>query len=158
MDSYRVGTLLELIRDVATRLACSGRRVRVCVQAPMGRGDRGGLPLSLNGVRRILEMMDWGSDRGQEYEGIVPNYVRFGSIGGDEVDRDERGGEAYDGGANVRAGRKMARLPPDDVFLVIAPQNSKRLLLIMNHRKSILTRRSPRSLNSHRLLDPCLSA
>ena len=84
-----------MLREIATRLACSGRRVRICVQAPMGRGDRGGLPLSLNGVRRILEMMDWQSQTGQACEGIVPNYIRFGAIGAEEVDRDESGKEIY---------------------------------------------------------------
>lgn len=38
------------------------------------------------------------------YEGIVPNYVRFGEIGASECDKDVPG------------------LPPDDAFIVIAPQ------------------------------------
>jgi len=103
-DSYRLGTLLELVRELATRLACSGLRVRVCVQGKMGRGVFVGLPLSLNGVRQILEMMDWQSGPGEAYEGLVPNYVRFGEVGASEVDKDQ--GSA-----------------PDDVFIVIMPQN-----------------------------------
>lgn len=47
------------VRELATRLACSGLRVRVCVQGPMGRGVFVGMPLSLNGVRALLERMDW---------------------------------------------------------------------------------------------------
>ena len=53
----------------------------------MGRGVFVGLPLSLNGVRQILEMMDWQSGPGEAYEGLVPNYVRFGEVGASEVDK-----------------------------------------------------------------------
>jgi hypothetical protein len=35
---YRVGTLLEMVRDMATALALDGKRVKVCVQAAMGQG------------------------------------------------------------------------------------------------------------------------
>jgi len=37
-DVYRVGTLLELVREVAMRLAADGKKVRVCVQGSMGSG------------------------------------------------------------------------------------------------------------------------
>lgn len=50
MDVYRVGTLLELTREVATRLAEDGRRVKVCIQGSMGQGVFQGLPLSLSGA------------------------------------------------------------------------------------------------------------
>lgn len=50
MDVYRVGTLLELTRELATRLAEDGRRVKVCVQGSMGQGVFQGLPLSLSGT------------------------------------------------------------------------------------------------------------
>jgi adenylate kinase len=33
-----VGTLLEMVRDMATALALDGKRVKVCVQAAMGEG------------------------------------------------------------------------------------------------------------------------
>lgn len=33
---------------------------QVCVQGSMGQGVFQGLPLMLSGVRRILELMDWG--------------------------------------------------------------------------------------------------
>uniref|UniRef100_A0A7I4CI31 DUF1995 domain-containing protein n=1 Tax=Physcomitrium patens TaxID=3218 RepID=A0A7I4CI31_PHYPA len=38
MDVYRIGTLLELIRELAFTFANDGKRVRVCVQGPMGEG------------------------------------------------------------------------------------------------------------------------
>jgi len=111
-DSYRVGTLLELVREVATCLACSGLRVRVCIQGAMGRGTFVGLPLSLNGVRQIVERMDWLAGPGEAFEGMVASYegvgekgyVRFGEIGAAEVDKDPT--EA-----------------PDDAFILISPQN-----------------------------------
>jgi len=53
------------VRELATRLACSGLRVRVCVQGPMGRGIFVGMPLSLNGVRALLERMDWQQGPGE---------------------------------------------------------------------------------------------
>ena len=40
MDSYRIGTLLELIRVVAIRLAEENLRVRICVQGSMGVGKK----------------------------------------------------------------------------------------------------------------------
>lgn len=59
-DVYRVGTLLELVREVATSLAADGKRVKVCVQQALGQGVFQGMPLSLNGVLRIMKQMDWG--------------------------------------------------------------------------------------------------
>lgn len=38
MDVFRIGTLLELCREVATALAADGKRVKVCVQKSMGQG------------------------------------------------------------------------------------------------------------------------
>jgi hypothetical protein len=70
---YRIGTLLELVREVATALAADGKRVKVCVQQAMGQGVFQGLPLSLNGVMRIMKQMDWGGSAGgpQRAEGRV---------------------------------------------------------------------------------------
>jgi adenylate kinase len=50
MDVYRVGTVLEMVREVANKIAQDGRRVRVCVQGSLGKGVFQGLPLSLSGV------------------------------------------------------------------------------------------------------------
>lgn len=35
---YRVGTLLEMVRELAVALAAGGRKVKVCVQQPLGQG------------------------------------------------------------------------------------------------------------------------
>lgn len=59
-DTYRVGTMLELVRELAVHLADNGNRVRVCVQGSMGEGIFTGLPLSLSGTMAIMTRMDWG--------------------------------------------------------------------------------------------------
>ena len=79
-DVYRIGTLLELVRELAMKLAADGKRVRVCVQGSMGSGVFQGLPLSLSGVARILEMMDWGD---------ADEFISRGSIGGDVPQPDD---------------------------------------------------------------------
>ena len=79
-DVYRIGTLLELVREVAMALAADGKRVRVCVQGSMGQGVFQGLPLSLSGVARILDMMDWGD---------ADEFITRGSIGGDVPQPDD---------------------------------------------------------------------
>ena len=38
MDVYRIGTLLEMVREIAYVLAQDGKRVKVCVQQSMGQG------------------------------------------------------------------------------------------------------------------------
>ena len=38
MDVYRVGTVLEMVRNIALNLAQDGARVKVCVQQSMGEG------------------------------------------------------------------------------------------------------------------------
>lgn len=82
MDVYRIGTLLEGIRELTTALALDGKRVRVCVQGSMGDGAFTAMPLQLAGVRRIMEMMDWG-------DGEPGTFVRLGSVGGSEVAADD---------------------------------------------------------------------
>ncbi|BDA45931.1 probable adenylate kinase 5, chloroplastic [Coccomyxa sp. Obi] len=77
MDVYRIGTVLELVRDLVTDLATDGKRVKVCVQQALGQGVFQGLPLSLSGVRRIMENMDWGD---------VFDFVSFGNVGSDHLD------------------------------------------------------------------------
>ena len=59
-DVYRVGTLLELVREIVTSICVDGTKVKVCVQQSLGTGVFQGTPLALSGVRRILDMMDWG--------------------------------------------------------------------------------------------------
>ncbi|KAJ7295642.1 hypothetical protein O6H91_03G008700 [Diphasiastrum complanatum] len=94
MDVYRIGTLLELMRELAFTFANDGKRVKVCVQGSMGEGIFTGMPLQLAGTRRILEAMDWGS------YGAKGTFINIGAIGSKEVE------------------------PEDDVFLLMAPQNS----------------------------------
>jgi len=59
MDTFRIGTVLELTRAAAI---ASGRRCAVLVQGPLGEGFFKGMPLSLSGVERIMATMDWGED------------------------------------------------------------------------------------------------
>jgi len=79
-DVYRVGTTLELVRRVATTLARDGMRVKVCVQRSMGKGVFQALPLSLSGVSKLLELMDWDDDVA---DAIVPNGGISGEDGSD---------------------------------------------------------------------------
>lgn len=100
MDSYRVGTLLELVRNAAITLAKeSKKRTRICVQGSMGVGIFTGVPKQLSGVAKLLQMMDWQSNEGELCEGIVGDYVRFGAVGSEHVQDD------------------------DDCFIIIAPQS-----------------------------------
>ncbi|MCO5584532.1 hypothetical protein L7F22_038460 [Adiantum nelumboides] len=94
MDVYRIGTLLELMRELAFSFASDGKRVKVCVQGSMGAGIFAGMPLQLAGTRRMLEVMDWG-----EYES-KGTFINVGSIGANHV---------TDG---------------DDMFILMAPQNA----------------------------------
>lgn len=112
MDSYRIGTLLELIRAVALRLVLAQNlRVRICVQGSMGVGIFTGLPKQLTGVARLLPAMDWQSGPGEMHEGIVGEYVRFGTVG--PVQNTMRD----------TVNDTVITQYQDDVFLVIAPQS-----------------------------------
>lgn len=112
MDSYRIGTLLELARSIAIKLAEQNLRVRVCVQGSMGVGIFTGVPKQLNGVHTLLQRMDWESEPGEENEGMVGDYVRFGNIGKEHV-------------VNAKKSNKEDEpdVEQDDVFLIICPQN-----------------------------------
>ena len=102
MDSYRIGTLLELARGIAIQLAEQNLRVRVCVQGSMGVGIFTGVPKQLNGVHTILQRMDWESGENEQNEGMVGDYINFGHVGKDHVVDGEK---------------------QDDVFILICPQN-----------------------------------
>jgi len=110
MDSYRIGTLLELTRQIAIHLAEQNLRVRVCVQGSMGVGIFTGTPKQLNGVATLLQRMDWQANEGEENEGILGEYVRFGAIGKDHV-------------VNSHIDSEGKKVEQDDVFLLICPQN-----------------------------------
>ncbi|KAK3121458.1 hypothetical protein QOZ80_8BG0653710 [Eleusine coracana subsp. coracana] len=94
MDVYRIGTLMELVRELSLSFADDGKRVKVCVQGSMGQGAFAGIPLQLAGTRKILEVMDWG-----DYD-AKGTFINFGAIGASEVDKE------------------------DDMFVLIAPQNA----------------------------------
>lgn len=110
MDSYRIGTILELVRVVAIRLAEQNLRVRICVQGSMGVGIFTAVPKSLNGVSKLLQMMDWESEEGEENEGMVGNYLNFGGVGKEHV-------------VNAHTGPEGEKIEQDDVFILIAPQS-----------------------------------
>ncbi|KAK8450901.1 hypothetical protein SEVIR_6G119900v4 [Setaria viridis] len=94
MDVYRIGTLMELVRELSLSFADDGKRVKVCVQGSMGQGAFAGIPLQLAGTRKILEFMDWG-----DY-GAKGTFINIGAVGASEVDKE------------------------DDMFVLIAPQNA----------------------------------
>lgn len=80
-DVYRIGTLLELVRTIATAIVPLRRRVKVCVQQSLGQGVFQGTPLALSGVMRIMNQMDWGSE--------VANYITTGNLGAKEVEKND---------------------------------------------------------------------
>ncbi len=106
----RIGTILEMTRTIAIRLCEQNLRVRVCVQGSMGVGIFTGVPKQLSGVAKLLQMMDWQSNEGEENEGMVGKFLNFGSIGKEHVV------DAH----TTEDGRKMEQ---DDVFILIAPQS-----------------------------------
>lgn len=112
MDSYRIGTILEMVRAMAIALAEENVRVKVCVQESMGVGIFTGVPKQLSGVARLLQMMDWQSKEGEENEGMVGDYVRFGGVGAQHVTN------------TVKAENGTIVQHQDDVFMIIAPQVS----------------------------------
>ena len=76
----------------------------------MGVGIFTGVPKQLNGVSRLLQMMDWQSGEGEENEGMVGNYLNFGGVGKEHV-------------VNKGVGKDGGEIEQDDVFIIIAPQS-----------------------------------
>ena len=101
---------MELTRTIAIRLVEQNLRVRVCVQGSMGVGIFTGVPKQLNGVARLLQMMDWQSGEGETNEGMVGTYLNFGSVGKDHV-------------VNAHVKDDGTKVEQDDVFIIIAPQS-----------------------------------
>eukprot|EP00285_Hemiselmis_virescens_P003000 CAMPEP_0173412868 /NCGR_PEP_ID=MMETSP1356-20130122/80508_1 /TAXON_ID=77927 ORGANISM="Hemiselmis virescens, Strain PCC157" /NCGR_SAMPLE_ID=MMETSP1356 /ASSEMBLY_ACC=CAM_ASM_000847 /LENGTH=618 /DNA_ID=CAMNT_0014374811 /DNA_START=145 /DNA_END=2001 /DNA_ORIENTATION=+ len=118
MDTFRVGTMLELVRELALRIAVvMEKRVKICIQGPLGEGFFTGTPLMLSGMRPVLEGMDWKSRPGEMYEGLLVE---------DTVNR--RTGEVFNLGnpeGRVSFGEVGADscADEDEVFIVIAPQS-----------------------------------
>ena len=106
----RIGTILEMVRAIAIKLIEQNLRVRVCVQGSMGVGIFTGVPKQLNGVSRLLQMMDWQTGEGEENEGMVGNYLNFGAIGASHV-------------VNAHVRNDGTKVEQDDVFIIIAPQS-----------------------------------
>eukprot|EP00638_Chattonella_subsalsa_P000096 CAMPEP_0117744340 /NCGR_PEP_ID=MMETSP0947-20121206/6694_1 /TAXON_ID=44440 /ORGANISM="Chattonella subsalsa, Strain CCMP2191" /LENGTH=405 /DNA_ID=CAMNT_0005561257 /DNA_START=150 /DNA_END=1367 /DNA_ORIENTATION=- len=99
MDTYRVGTMLEMVREMVFNICRTGRRVRICIQGSMGEGIFTGMPLSLAGTRAIMERMDWNEEGGESQGEMLGKQILFGSVGADWVE------------------------DKDDVFIVISPQS-----------------------------------
>jgi len=97
LDTYRIGTLLEGVRELVNALCADGKRVRVCVQHAMGTGVFTAVPLALNGVRRLLEGMDWGDAANDLREAGL---LRVGGLSAEDAAAED-----------------------DDIFICIAPQN-----------------------------------
>jgi adenylate kinase len=106
----RIGTILEMVRAMAFRLVEQNLRVRVCVQGSMGVGIFTAVPKQLNGVSKLLQMMDWQSEEGEENEGMVGNYLNFGLVGKDHV-------------VDAHTKEDGTKVEQDDVFIIIAPQS-----------------------------------
>ena len=119
MDSYRVGTLLELVRECALGFAELGLRTRVCVQGSMGEGAFTGVPRVLSGVRKVLTMMDWQAQAGEDYEGLL-GAAQDMAAAANAADGDEEMAEGF-----VRFGAvgEAEVKDDDDVLLVLAPQS-----------------------------------
>lgn len=73
MDTYRVGTMLEMVRELAYSMADVGLNTRILIQPSMGEGIFKSLPLALAGVMSIMQGMDWE-------EGLVGTHVNFGEV------------------------------------------------------------------------------
>jgi adenylate kinase len=101
---------LEMVRTIVVRLVEQNLRVRVCVQASMGVGIFLGTPKQLSGVSKLLQMMDWQSDEGEENEGMVGTYLNFGNVGKEHV-------------VNAHTREDGTKVEQDDVFIIIAPQS-----------------------------------
>lgn len=95
---------------MAIKLVEQNLRVRVCVQGSMGVGIFTGVPKQLNGVSKLLQLMDWQSDEGEENQGMVGNYLNFGLVGAEHV-------------VNTHVAEDGTEVQQDDVFIIIAPQS-----------------------------------
>jgi adenylate kinase len=99
-----------MLRTIVIQLVEQNLRVRVCVQQSMGVGIFTGVPKQLSGVARIIQMMDWQAEEGEENEGMIGNYLNFGSIGKEQV-------------VNAHVNADGTKVEQDDVFIIIAPQS-----------------------------------
>lgn len=104
-DTYRIGTILEMVRTITLALVLQeNKKVRICVQQSLGEGVFAGMPLALSSMRPVLEKMDWGQvvtsvNQNKLKASSEEVKIKFGTVGGDVLSDD------------------------DDVIIVIAPQN-----------------------------------
>eukprot|EP00607_Mallomonas_marina_P010997 CAMPEP_0182423374 /NCGR_PEP_ID=MMETSP1167-20130531/9351_1 /TAXON_ID=2988 /ORGANISM="Mallomonas Sp, Strain CCMP3275" /LENGTH=286 /DNA_ID=CAMNT_0024602287 /DNA_START=429 /DNA_END=1289 /DNA_ORIENTATION=+ len=97
-DTYRIGTVLEMVRAMVLPLVYEGKKVRICVQQSLGEGVLSGMPLALSSMLPVLVRMDWQGKQLPIKEG-EEGEIRFGRVGPEYVKDD------------------------DDVIIIIAPQN-----------------------------------
>lgn len=83
-DTYRIGTVLEMVRRMALAVAYQGRNVRILVQQPLGEGVFVGLPLALASMRVVLERMDWGTRLSAD-----TGRIAYGCLGPDVLAEDD---------------------------------------------------------------------
>ena len=76
----------------------------------MGVGIFTAVPKQLNGVARLLQMMDWQAEEGEANEGMVGNYLNFGGVGKEHV-------------VNAHTTEEGKKVEQDDIFIIIAPQS-----------------------------------
>jgi len=111
MDSYRVGTLLELVREAALGFAANGLACRVCVQGSMGQGAATGVPRVLSGINKLLAMMDWQAGPGERFEGALGNLQQRGRT------------DLVEGLVRLGAVGPNELAPDDNVVIILAPQS-----------------------------------
>ena len=104
-----------MTRAIAIKLIEQNLRVRVCVQGSMGVGIFTGVPKQLNGVAKLLQMMDWQAEEGENNEGMMGEYLRFGAVGKEHVVNTHTVLDAASGNETT--------IEQDDVFIIIAPQS-----------------------------------
>ncbi|KAJ1492787.1 hypothetical protein T484DRAFT_1770435, partial [Baffinella frigidus] len=118
MDTFRVGTMLEMVRELALRIALvNNKRVKICIQGSLGEGIFTGLPLMLSGMRKVVEGMDWEAREGEMYAGLMVNDIINRRTGEVAIKGSKEGRVSFgEVGPNVVE-------DDDEVFIVIAPQS-----------------------------------
>ncbi|CEL98581.1 unnamed protein product [Vitrella brassicaformis CCMP3155] len=125
IDTYRVATLMELVREVALYVVKeTGRNVKICIQGAVEIGFRQGTPLPLAGVRKMFGMMDWG-DGSEPYQPREEPIPARGLKSLSEVVAAESLPPRLDG--KVRFGGVGPQFveDDDDIFIVFCPQTAK---------------------------------
>lgn len=86
-DTYRIGTVLEMVRGIVLPLVREGKKVRICVQQSLGEGVFAGMPLALSSMRPVLERMDWCGFNKPGLDGRADKaLVTFGTVGREQIE------------------------------------------------------------------------